>query len=349
MGLPDGGNYWSSYDDVVEGCSDVNIDGFCDDALEFQAGFVDNYPHTEQNGWLGVAPTADAGPDQSIRAGDTVNLDGTASFDDDTASVDLDYAWAFTPTGLPPLSSAVLADASSATPSFVADVAGTYEVELIVTDEGGLESDADAVVVSSANMAPTAAAGADQLVIVGTPVFLDGSGSTDPEMDSLTYGWTFTTVPSGSAATLSGPNTAMPTFVPDLEGLYAVDLEVSDFIGPGTPDAVDVTATTVTGFAEFHIVAACDLISALSPNQVTTKGNQRALCNFLGQAVRAIQKNKLAKAVDKLDKSIIRTDGCPLRGAPDGNGPGRDWITDCAAQNEIYDHLVQARNVLAMP
>ena len=39
---------------------------------------------------LNSPPTANAGADQSIRAGDTVDLDGSASFDDNTASALLD-------------------------------------------------------------------------------------------------------------------------------------------------------------------------------------------------------------------------------------------------------------------
>ena len=41
-----------------------------------------------------------------------------------------------------------------------------------------------------------------------------------------------------------------------------------------------------------------------------------------------------------------RTDGCALRGIPDGNGQGRDWITDCVAQMEIYDCLTAAAEAL---
>ncbi|VAX11597.1 hypothetical protein MNBD_GAMMA25-1961, partial [hydrothermal vent metagenome] len=45
---------------------------------------------------------------------------------------------------------------------------------------------------------PIADAGVDQLVAVDTVVTLDGSGSTDPEDDALTYSWTITARPDGS-------------------------------------------------------------------------------------------------------------------------------------------------------
>jgi hypothetical protein len=33
--------------------------------------------------------------------------------------------------------------------------------------------------------------------------------------------------------------------------------------------------------------------------------------------------------------AISRMDGC-ARAVPDGPGPGRDWVTDCAAQLALY-------------
>ena len=302
-------------------------------------------------GWLLVSevsvnepPTANAGIDKAIHTGDSVSLDGSASFDDNTATESLLYAWSF--TTLPAGSAAVLVDATTATPTFIADVAGTYTVELVVTDEAGLDSSPDEVEISSDNMPPTANAGSDQLVITGDTVDLDGSGSNDPDMDPLTFSWSFSSKPVGSNATLSGGDTATPNFVADVEGLYEITLVVSDFIGPGTPDTVEITATTAAGFAESHIVLASDIVEALEPGQVTTAGNQNAFQNFLSQAIAAIQDGDLAKAIDKIEKSIERTDGCSLNGEPDGNGPGRDWITDCNAQSSVLYHLNEALDAL---
>jgi hypothetical protein len=292
-------------------------------------------------------PTADAGHDQSIRAGDTVFLDGNASFDDNTPTSLLEYAWSF--SSVPPGSDAALDAADTATPSFQSDIAGTYVVDLVVTDEGGLPSVPDQVEVSTDNLAPTAVAGEDQLVVIGSTVPLDGSASSDPEDDPLSFLWTITSGPEGSQATLGNPDTVTPSLVPDLDGLYEVMLEVSDFIGPGVPDVVLITATTAEGLAEFKILESSDDVAALLPEAVTTAGNQTAHLNFLNQATLAIQEGDLAKAIDKLQKAMTRTDGCVLRGAPDGNGPGRDWITDCAAQTEVYGQLDEALAALTAP
>ena len=59
LAAPDGGNYYSQFDQPGEGCNDTNSNGFCDAAFNIGNGGVDNLPWTTQNGWLDtVAPTA---------------------------------------------------------------------------------------------------------------------------------------------------------------------------------------------------------------------------------------------------------------------------------------------------
>jgi hypothetical protein len=90
-----------------------------------------------------TAPTANAGADQSVATGSTVNLDSSGSIDPEGDS--LSYSWTF--VAKPAGSSASLAGANTASPSFVADVDGTYEVKLIVND--GSVGDEDTVVVTA--------------------------------------------------------------------------------------------------------------------------------------------------------------------------------------------------------
>lgn len=338
------------------------------------AGLTDNqFSHANQQSITGSflvrtttappneAPTADAGADQSIRAGDTVSLDGSVSFDDNT--MDLDYAWSF--FSLPGGSTATLIGANTATPSFVADLVGTYVVELVVTDEGALLSLADQVEISTNNLAPTAAAGDDELVIVFTPVTLDGSASSDPENDSITYAWSLISQPIGSTTVLIDDTTATPMLTPDLPGTYEVTLVVSDFIGEGEIDQVDVVATTAAGYAEILIMDADGIVAALAEGQFTKKGNQKNFRKLLGKAIRHIDKanaetdpEKAAKEIDKaikeLNDAIVRTDGCPIWGdspddkdnAKDRGKPEKDWITDCLVQNDVYVLLYNAVDAL---
>src|SRR5690606_38416201 len=120
-------------------------------------------------------------------------------------------------------------------------------VNLVVNDSTFV-SDSDSVIITVLpvpNEAPVAEAGTDQSVLVGDEVVLDGSGSTDPDGDTLTYAWTLTG-PDGSTATLADATTATPSFTPDLAGEYAATLVVNDGTVDSTPDTVTISATLPT-------------------------------------------------------------------------------------------------------
>ncbi len=189
---------------------------------------------------LSALPVAAAGSDQTVRPGSLVQLDGGGSTDDVTAVANLVFAW--TLTGRPAGSTAVLSGGSTATPSFLADLPGVYLADLVVTDEDGQASSADQV-QGIANAAPTAVAQAGAMVVRrGTPVALVAAGSSDPEGDALTYQWTLSSTPPGSLAVLANAGTALATLTPDVAGTYGVTLTVSDFLGAGAPVNLTITA-----------------------------------------------------------------------------------------------------------
>ena len=93
---------------------------------------------------------------------------------------------------------------------------------------------------STGNRAPVANAGAAKTVATGAAVALDGSASSDPDGDALTFSWTLQR-PATSAAALTGATTSKPGFVADVAGSYVATLTVSD--GKVTASAsVTVTA-----------------------------------------------------------------------------------------------------------
>lgn len=195
-------------------------------------------------------PVADAGQDQAVQTGTGVQLDGTGSSDPDGDTIT--YSWSLT---VPDGSAANLAAADTSMPSFIPDVDGDYVATLVVND-GELDSAPDTVTVTAsaeppANQAPIADAGPNQEVDTGTGVTLDGSGSSDPDGDTITYSWSLT-VPDGSSAALSGADTASPSFTPDVDGDYVATLVVNDGELDSDPDSVTVTASTtpvIDGFA----------------------------------------------------------------------------------------------------
>src|SRR5207342_3303217 len=108
--------------------------------------------------------------------------------------------WSF--TSRPAGSQAILVNATLVNPTFVADVLGTYVVQLIVND-GTVDSPPDTVSITASRPRPVANAGPDQAVLfVGQTVQLDGRGSSDANGNPLTFRWSFTSRPAGSQATL---------------------------------------------------------------------------------------------------------------------------------------------------
>jgi hypothetical protein len=276
-----------------------------------------------------------------------VQLNGSGSFDDNTPTENLIFDWTFVTV---PGATPTLANAGTSMPSFTASSAGTYVIELVVTDQDGQASAPDEVVISSdSNLPPTPDAGPDQLVVVGSTVELSGANSSDPENDTIIFEWLWADwpgfpAPPPPAARL---DTVSPNFIAESEGEHQLTLRVSDFLGPSNEfDLVSVIAVSASDFAQLRIVEANDTIGGLPATSVTTQGNQNALGNFLSQAITAIQEGEIAEAVDKLSKAIARTDGCVLRGVPDGNGSGRDWITSCNDQAVLYDSLNAALQAL---
>lgn len=190
---------------------------------------------------LNVAPVANAGVAQNIVAGSVVTLDGSASTD--ANSDPLTFAW--TLTSKPAGSTAALSSSTSAKPTFTADIAGTYVASVIVND-GKVNSTAATVSVAAAvaNVVPVANAGTAQKVVMGTTAALDGSASSDANGDTLTYAWTLTTVPAGSAAILSSSTSVNPTFTADIAGTFVATLVVNDGKDNSTAKTMAITAVT---------------------------------------------------------------------------------------------------------
>jgi hypothetical protein len=186
-----------------------------------------------------VAPVASAGVDQSVVTGSLVTLDATGSSDADADP--LTYSWTF--VSKPSASSAALSSSAEPQATFTADLDGAYVLRLVVND-GTADSAPDTVMVTAttANAAPVADAGADQDVLGGATVTLDGSASYDLESESLAFAWAFASKPAGSNAQLSDVAVMSPTFEADKRGTYVVQLVVSDAGASSAPDVVTVTA-----------------------------------------------------------------------------------------------------------
>ena len=186
-------------------------------------------------------PVSDAGVDQTIATTSVVTLNGSESSDADGDT--LSYSWSLTTS--PDGSSATLSNSTGVSPTFTADIDGSYAVQLIVNDgtENGV-ADTISIVAATANSAPVANAGADQNVATTSVVTLNGSASSDADGDALSYSWALTTLPDGSSATLNNSTGVSPTFTADIDGSYVAQLIVNDSTDNSVADTVSVVAAT---------------------------------------------------------------------------------------------------------
>jgi len=156
-----------------------------------------------------VPPVADAGPDQFLKPGDTVNLSGNAS--DDTDGTIVSYMWTQI-SGSPTVSF----DNTSANPSFQApQLPGNtsfihFTFELTVTDNAGAVNSDTVVVHIADNVPPTADAGTDISANVGDTVSITGSG-IDNDGNIVQFLWT--QLPGGPVVNLVGMATDTVSFV----------------------------------------------------------------------------------------------------------------------------------------
>jgi hypothetical protein len=153
------------------------------------------------------SPVANAGPDQSVNEGRLVTLNGSGSSDPDGSP--LTYEWVQT-SGTP----VALSSDSVAQPTFLAPSVGpngeTLTFQLTVTSGGLLARGSCIVTVVWVDQPPVANAGSDQSVNRGASVTLDGTGTKDPDGETLSYYWLQT---RGTPVTLSNPMSVQPTFV----------------------------------------------------------------------------------------------------------------------------------------
>jgi len=195
----------------------------------------------------GTVPTADAGPDKGALEGIEVCLDGTNSWD--PLGVPLSHSWSL--ASRPDDSGLTTTDLDASDQSevcFVPDAAGVFTLSLSVAagPRIGIPDYVD-IVVQSTNQPPTALG---EVLNANSCDYLqfDGTGSTDPDGDALTYRWSLLLAPPGSIAPLGedafdDPSAAAPSLYADVEGEFIVELLVFDGESWSPPSLIEVSTS----------------------------------------------------------------------------------------------------------
>lgn len=197
-------------------------------------------------------PEAVAGEDLEVFVGDEQTLDASSSTDPD--GHELNYSWELTSS--PEGSTASITNAQEATATFKPDEAGDFLITLSVTD-GYSEPVADEILINATypGAPPVADAGADKCSIPGLIVRPDGSASSDPDGDNITYHWNVAQAPSGANAAINDATSATPEFTTDEAGQYFLALEVSDGIWDPVYDTVELNIFNPTVVNELDLNA----------------------------------------------------------------------------------------------
>lgn len=204
-----------------------------------------------------------------VEPGAPALLDASSSLDEDGTVVAYEWRQVAGPV-------VELAGADTALASFVApqvDVETTLLFRLVVTDDRGERNalDVEVVVGATVNQPPVGDAGDDQVVNAGETVQLNGTGSQDPEDETLTYDWTQVGGNEVFDVTFDDPASPTPSFTApagiDAELVLVFELAVTDLAGQQGKDSVAVTVSPLVEGNQLPIAVAGGPVSPVDGGQ----------------------------------------------------------------------------------
>jgi PKD repeat protein/peroxiredoxin len=175
-----------------------------------------------------LPPSADAGLDQLVNAGEVVIFDGSNSSDNVGITT---YTWTFNDESWHTL--------TGVQATYIFHNPGEYHVTLNITDAAGFWATDSLIIIVQDLTQPTAHAGEDVTVLEDTTLILNGSASYD-NVEIQSYIWSFW---DGGPVILSGVTANYTFLTPDT---YRVTLTVSDIAGNEDTDSVIITVLDVT-------------------------------------------------------------------------------------------------------
>lgn len=168
------------------------------------------------------------------------------------------------------------------------------------------------------NLPPVANAGDDQIVLVNELVSLDGSGSSDPDSDPLTYTWS-EDASNPQTGILQNSNIINPSFTPIIAGTYTFSLIVNDGKVDSTPDSIIITVQSQSEAIEdlidlvesFNILQRIEnsldvkLDAALNALDDANQNNDQAAINSLQAFINATEAQREKMLTDEQADRLI--------------------------------------------
>jgi hypothetical protein len=219
-------------------------------------GVQGSIPSTVTISTNATAPVANPGSNSATAIGGTVTLNGSASTDSNNQP--LTYSWSLlsVPTG----SNAKLQGATTVSPTFVADVAGTYVAQLIVND-GFLPSlpktvtitaSSNGITLSPSTLTLTSGPGVLTVMLTGAP-----------------------TSPTGLVITLVSSNpsaVAVPSSITIPQGQTSATIAVS----PGGTQGTSTISATASGYSAGSASVTSNISQIILPSGISLSPNQSA-------------------------------------------------------------------------
>ena len=214
---------------------------------------TDNYGNTDYDEVVVIIrssrnkPMAKAGPDQTVRKGETVKLNGLESSSPSINANIIFYSWEVVGGTY---AKANLKDADTPTPTFIAagyGISSNIIIELTVIDDfGSVDKDIVVITVINTNSHPTARAGVYNAVRPNSRVQLDGTASTSGFGSSsgeiVSYNWE--QYAGSEEIDIINPNTATPHFISGSKfGYYLIRLTVTDDLGNTDSDTKTISVS----------------------------------------------------------------------------------------------------------
>ena len=279
---------------------------------------------------IGGTTTAVVSDDIMVGEGESVTVSGDESTNSNPAATAFQYQWTQTaPTaGRGGIGKLDLSGADTATLTFTTPQNLPADLDLIFELQVTADGDADTATVTvtvdaGENQAPTADAGRDRNVRVGSLVVLDGSGSSDPEDEPLIYQWEQILGEGlGAEVTLANDNRrrASFTFPTAAEGQNDIDLLPLVF-------SLVVTDTTQNE-SRPDLVTIAVLARETELNEILLPEIARAIAGSTSAVTSRIQQAGLA-----LERGRFEFGGKVY----DGNGNGSPMATAALALAQMHD------------